>query len=97
MFLDCIIDTHTSSRFFTIRKAQQLQFESVATAARDLVDGNTFTVVARGGNSKAQGMDVRDRSMVEIGTGYTFDVRERNVSPQRRMNLKRSCSLATSE
>jgi len=40
----------------------------------DLVNGNTFTIVARGGN--AQGMIVRDGGMVRIGSGNTFDIRE---------------------
>jgi hypothetical protein len=42
----------------------------------DLVDGNTFTVIARGGYSMARGMIVDDRGQVKIGSGNTFDIRE---------------------
>lgn len=42
----------------------------------DILDGNTFTVIARGGDSRARGMIVRDRSQVKLGAGNSFHVVE---------------------
>ena len=42
----------------------------------DLISGNSFTVIARGGNSRARGLVMRDESQIKMGTNNRFHVEE---------------------
>jgi len=42
----------------------------------DLVSGNTFTVIARGENSRARGLVVHGESQIKMGTDNRFHVEE---------------------
>lgn len=42
----------------------------------DLISGNTFTIIARGENSRARGVITRDDSQVKMGTDNHFHVEE---------------------